>query len=119
VRPEVAVRSDDTTRAPRKSGRRKNVPAMAVTELGGHIARVGGRTALARALPCSRSSLHAWANGRVNISVRWADRIRNTPVQPRRLTRAQIAEAATRARQLPLLLGDNAPVAATTAEARS
>jgi hypothetical protein len=92
--------------SPKKRGRRKNTPAMTRGELDSQIARVGSRSALARALPCSRSSLHSWSRGLVNISAAWAARIRLVPVAPPR-TPAEAAAARMRARQLVLPLAES------------
>lgn len=102
-----------------KPGRRKNVQAMTLAELRGHIARVGSRMALARGLPCSRSALYDWARGKVNIPAAWAEKIRLVPVPPPRPTRAERAEARLRERQLPLPLPENVATGAPAAEEQS
>ena len=117
--PLGALEAADPVAVRRKRGRRKNTPAMTLAELGQHIARVGSRMALARALPCSRSTLYAWAKGAVNIPAKWAERIQSAPAEPRRLTKAELAEAEMRARQLVLPLGENAGTTAPISEARA
>jgi hypothetical protein len=82
-----AVANDTRASAPaagRKRGRPKNVPAMTLVELGEHIARLGGRLPLTRALPCTRTTLRKWAKGVVAIPARWAERIRGVPTPPPR-----------------------------------
>jgi hypothetical protein len=97
---------------------------MTVAELREHIARLGGRSPMARALPCSRTSVRQWVRGEVGVAARWAERIRALPTPPPRPPKAAkpAAVPAVHPRQLPLPMGvlAVAPAAeASGAEARA
>jgi hypothetical protein len=65
--------------AQRSRGRPKNVPAMPLEELWGHIHRFGSQLSLVHALGCSRSTMRMWMTGEVHVAAVWAARVRALP----------------------------------------
>ncbi len=101
---------------------------MTGDELAQHLTRVGGRLALARMLPCSRTTVRKWTKGQVNVPARWADRIRSLPHPPPKPARkgapapAAPAPAPPRQLSLPFVPASAAPPpppAKTKAKARA